>query len=65
MAGIIAKETENKYESIKELQNLHLDATFTIGADLGTTVNVAVVIKQDKAATAVSSRRVLDVYLSD
>jgi hypothetical protein len=67
MAGIIAKETENKYEAIKELQNLHLDATFTIGAEGGggTTINVAVVVKQDKAATAVSSRRVLDVYLSD
>lgn len=65
MSQFIVSETENKYEAIKELQNAHLDASFTIGAEAGNTINVAVVIKQDKAQAAVASRRVLDVYLSD
>lgn len=65
MSQFIVQQTENKYEAIKELQNTHLDCTFTIGVEGSNAINVAVVVKQDKAQVAVSSRRVLDVYLSD
>src|SRR4051812_48934125 len=65
MAGIILKETENKYESIKELQNLHLDCAFTIGAETGgNTINVAVAFKTDKAQAALTVRRAGMAFLS-
>lgn len=64
MAGVIAQQTENKYEAIRELQNLHLDAAFTIGAEAANAINVAVQIKSDKGQAAIASRRFLQVYLA-
>lgn len=64
MAQFIVKETENKYEAIKELQNTHLDATITVGTENTNAINVAVQLKSDKAQAAIATRRVLDVYIS-
>lgn len=64
MSGIIAKETENKYEAIRELQNLHLDAAITVGAEGSNAINVAVQLKGDKNQVAISARRHVRAYLS-
>lgn len=64
MSQFIVKETENKYEAIKELQNAHLDASFTIGADAGTTVTINIQLKYDKSRSD-SVRRSVFAYLSD
>lgn len=64
MSQFIVKETENKYEAIKELQNAHLDASITVGADAGTTVAVTIQVKYDKSQ-ADTVRRSLFAYLSD
>ncbi len=64
MSQFITQQTENKYEAIKELQNAHLDAGFTIGADAGTTINVVIQLRYDKSQ-ADSVRRSVFAYLSD
>lgn len=65
MSQYIAQDTANKYESIRELQNAHLDASFTIGAEASNVINVAVQIKKDKAQSSLAARRSLFCYLSD
>lgn len=64
MSQFIVKQTEAKYEAIKELQNTHLDASFTIGAENTNAINVAVQLKSDKSQLAITSRRHVRVYLS-
>jgi hypothetical protein len=64
MAGTIAQQTENKYEAIRELQNLHLDAAFTIGVEASNAINVAVQLKSDKSQAAITVRRQVRAYLS-
>ena len=65
MSSVLTRPPEDKYAAIAELQNLQLDVSFTIGAESGNTINVAVQIKQDRTGTAITSRRVLDVYFAD
>lgn len=65
MSGIITRETENKYESIRELQNLHLDAAITVGTENTNVINVAVQLKSDKGQATITARRVVDCYLAD
>ncbi len=64
MTQFIVKETENKYEAIKELQNANLDAGFTIGAETANVITVAVQLRYDKSQ-ADSVRRSVFAYLSD
>lgn len=64
MSQFIVKETENKYEAIKELQNAHLDASFVIGAEAGNVINVGIQLKYDKSQ-ADTVRRAVHAYLSD
>lgn len=64
MAQSIVKPTENKYEAIKELQNAHLDASFTIGTEATNVINVAVQLKSDKSQASLAARRNVRVYLS-
>lgn len=64
MSGIITRETENKYESIRELQNLHLDAAITVGAENTNAINVAVQLKSDKGQQAIATRRHVRAFLS-
>ena len=67
MTQFIVKETENKYEAIKELQNANLDASFTIGvegAGGANIINVGIQLKYDKSQ-ADSVRRAIHAYLSD
>ncbi len=65
MAQLMTQETENKYEAIKALQNAHIDASFTIGAEGGggTTINVVIQLKYDKSR-ADTVRRSVFAYLS-
>ena len=64
MSQFIVQETENKYEAIRELQNSHLDASFTIGAETSNVINVAIQLKYDKRR-ADSVRRAVLAYLCD
>ena len=64
MAQFITRETENKYEAIKELQNAHLDASFVIGAEGANVINVGIQLKYDKSRVD-SVRRACHAYLSD
>lgn len=65
MAQYITQETEDSYESIRQLQNAHLDATFTIGAEAANVINVAIQLKSDKAQANMAARRALFAYFSD
>lgn len=65
MAQFIVSETENKYEAIKELQNAHLDASFTIGAEAAHVRKVTVQLKFDKSQASIAVRRNVFAYLSD
>jgi len=65
VSQFIVSETENKYEAIKELQNAHLDASFTIGSESSNAINVAVQLKKDKAQSSLAARRYVRCYLSD
>jgi len=64
MSQFIVQQTENKYEAIKELQNAHLDASFTIGAEAANVIAVAVQLKYDKSRSD-TVRRSVFAYLSD
>jgi hypothetical protein len=64
MAQFIVEETEDRYSAIKELQNAHLDASFTIGAEASNAINVAIQLKYDKSR-ADTVRRSVFAYLSD
>lgn len=64
MSQFITQDTANKYEAIRELQNAHLDASFTIGTESGNVINVAVQLKKDKAQTSLAERRMVQCYLS-
>lgn len=65
MTSVVTEETEDKYSSIQQLQNLHLDASFTIGAEASNAITVNVQLKQDKAGTDVDARKTVFAYLSD
>lgn len=64
MAQFIVEETEDKYSAIRELQNAHLDASFTIGSESSNAINVAIQLKYDKSRADTVRRAVL-AYLSD
>lgn len=61
----ITTETENKYESIQEMQNLHLDATITVGSEAANVINVAIQLETAKAQAALAERGAIMAYLSD
>lgn len=61
----ITEETEDRYSAIRQLQDAHLDASFTIGAEASNIINVAVQLKSDKSQQAITARRIVDVYLAD
>src|SRR4051794_36672278 len=65
MSQFIVKQTEGKYDAIKELQNAHLDASFTIGAEASNIIKVTVQFKSDKAQTSSTTRKSVFAYLSD
>lgn len=58
------REPENKYEAIRELQNLSLGATFVIGVEGSNIINVGIQLKADRSG-ADSTRRACHAYLSD
>jgi hypothetical protein len=66
MTQFITKQTEAKYDSIKELQNAHLDASFVIGAESGgNVINVGIQLKLDKSQVDSAARKAVYAYLSD
>jgi len=65
MAQFITEETEDKYAAIAELQNAHLDAAMTVGAEAGNVIAVSIQLKSDKSRATLAVRRVLDIYLAD
>jgi len=64
MSQFIVKQTEAKYDAIKELQNAHLDASFVIGAEGSNIINVGIQLKYDKSQ-ADTVRRGVFGYFSD
>lgn len=65
MAQFIVEETEDKYSSIQELQNAHLDASFVIGAEASNVINVGIQLKNDKNQQDAAARKGVFAYLSD
>lgn len=61
------QQTEYKFGAIRELQTLHTNVGFTIGAEGGggTTINVAIQLKDGKTGSDCSVRRSVLAYLSD
>jgi hypothetical protein len=64
MTQFITQQTEAKYDAIRELQNAHLDASFTIGAETSNVITVAIQLLYDKSRLDTVRRAVL-AYLSD
>lgn len=64
MSQFITQDTANKYESIRELQNAHLDASFTIGAEGSNAINVVIQLKDDKSQNDCAARKSVFGYLS-
>lgn len=61
----ISTDTRDKYESVKELQNLHLNATIVVGAEAADVINVAIQLKQAKSGDDLAVRGSVFAYLSD
>lgn len=64
MSQFIVKQTEAKYDAIRELQNAHLDATITVGTQGGDVINVAIQLKSDKSQVASTARQAIFAYIS-
>ncbi len=65
MAQSMTQQSEFSEGAIAELQNVFLDASFTIGAEATNAITVNVAVKTNRGQAAVASRRALMCYLSD
>lgn len=61
----ISTDTRDKFESLKELQNLHLDATIVVGAEAADVINVTIQLKEAKSGEDLAARGAVFAYLSD
>jgi len=61
----ITEETEDKYESIKELQNAHLQASLVVGVEAANVINVAIQLAEGKSGDDLAVRAGVYAYLSD
>lgn len=61
----ISTDTRDKYESIKELQNLHLNAAIVVGTESADVINVTIQLKQAKSGNDLAERGAVFAYLSD
>lgn len=61
----LTKQPHAKLDAIQELQALQLQASFTVGAEGGNVINVAVAIKDGYNNVALAVRTCLTVYLAD
>ena len=59
------EETEDKYSSVKQLQQLQIDASFVIGAEAANIINVGIQLKDDKTQQDLAVRAAVRAYLSD
>lgn len=59
------QQTEYKFGSIRELQELHTNVGFTIGAEASNAINVAIQLKDGKTGAGCNERRSVFAYLSD
>ena len=65
MARYTTEETEDKFSSILQLQQLQHDASLTPGAEASNVINVAIQIKDDKTGLDSAVRSSVRMYLSD
>lgn len=61
----ITTDSRDKHESIKQLQNLHLDIDFTIGNEAADERTITIQVKEAKSQANVSERVGFMLYLSD
>lgn len=61
----ITIDSRDKHESIKQLQNFHLDIDFTIGNEVDDERAISVQVKEAKSQSNVSERIAFTLYLSD
>ena len=61
----ILTDSRNKLASIEELQNLHLNASFVIGAEATNVINLGIQLKEAKTGNDLAVRASLRAYLSD
>jgi hypothetical protein len=61
----ITTDSRNKLGSIEQLQNLHLDASFVIGAEASNVINVGIQLKEGKSGIDLAVRASIRAYLSD
>lgn len=61
----ITTDSRDKYESIKQLQNLHLDIDFTVGNEVADERTITIQVKEAKSQANVSERVGFLLYLSD
>ncbi len=59
------QQTEYDWGAIRELQEFHTDASFTIGAEVGNVKNVAIQLKDGKTGADCNERRSCWAYFSD
>jgi hypothetical protein len=65
VAQFIREETEDRYSAIRELQDAHLDATITVGAEASNAINVSIQLLLDKSRRDAPARKSVFAYLSD
>lgn len=59
------QQTEYKFGAIRELQELHTNVGFTIGAEATNAITVAIQLKDGKTGVDCNERRSVLAYLSD
>lgn len=60
-----SEQTEYKWGAIRELQELHTNVGFTIGAEAANAINVVIQLKDGKTGNDAGERRCVFAYLSD
>lgn len=65
MAQFITEETEDRYSAIRQLQDAHLDAAITVGAEASNAILVTIQIRLDKSRRDAPAHKALFAYLSD
>lgn len=59
------QQTEYKYGAIRELQELHTNVSFTIGAEAANAIAVTIQLRDGKTGAECNERRAVHAYLSD
>lgn len=65
MSQSMTQQPYNRVAAVAELQDTHLDASFTINTEAANAITVNVAVKTNRGQAAITSRRALTCYLSD